>query len=348
MANQRRILLWVLPILAILLLVAAGIALIPVIHPAEPPPAREGWLVIRPPHEVSALAIQDDLLWAGGRDGVVAVDRVRAAVVRTLTCDLPLTYVQDLLVDQEGVLWIAHPEGLSRYDGETCQTYQEADGLPDRRVNVLYADRNHDLWIGTWGGVVHVTENGWLVYTRSDGLADDMVNVILQDSWGDLWLGSYVAPRGGISICPGGVVQAVLCYTFSTNNGLPHNNITDIVEDRQGNIWAGTGLLDRGGAVRFSRSAEGWEIGQVLGQEDGLAGAKVRSILEDQWGGLWFGSEYDGLALLRNGQWQVFAMEDGLSSLEIKVMLQDDAGDLWMGTLDGITCIRNNAIGEWP
>ncbi|MBN2147565.1 MAG: hypothetical protein JW726_09255 [Anaerolineales bacterium] len=330
-----------LPILAIAFFVAAGIVLIPVLRPKEPQPLPEGWRVIRPPHEVSALAIQGEVLWAGGRDGVVAIDREMATVISTLECDVPLTYVQDLLVDNENVLWIGHPEGLSRYDGEECETLQEDDGLPDRRVNTLYQDSSQHLWIGTWGGAVQVGDQGWQVYTTADGLADNMVNVILEDSQGDLWFGSYVAPRGGISICRGGEVEPGACSTFSTSNGLPHNNITDIIEDRQGNVWAGMGLLDRGGAVRFNRSEEGWVIAQTLTQADGLAGKKVRSIFEDQDGVLWFGSEYDGVARLVNDAWEVFTTEDGLSSMEIKVMLQDAEGNLWMGTLDGITRIAN-------
>ena len=35
----------------------------------------DGWTIIRPPHDVMALAIQGDTIWAGGKEGVIGLDR---------------------------------------------------------------------------------------------------------------------------------------------------------------------------------------------------------------------------------------------------------------------------------
>ncbi|MBN1667130.1 MAG: hypothetical protein JW862_08570 [Anaerolineales bacterium] len=305
----------------------------------RPMPARSGWQTIRPPGEVSALALQETTLWAGGREGVVPINTSTQIAGQPLACDLPLAYVQALLVDNEGILWIGHPNGLSRYDGQECSTLGLADGLPDLRVNTLYQDRSGRLWVGTWGGAAVRTGQSWQVFKTADGLPHDMINAILEDSQGNMWFGTYVAPQGGISVCFDDE-----CQTFSTDNGLPHNNITSIIEDEQGYVWAGTGLYHYGGAARFARTGDRWEIVTTLDESDGLAGEKVRSIFQDLEGNLWFGSEYDGLARWGASGWRVFGTADGLSHPEVKTMLQDEQNNLWIGTYDGVTRISAEAL----
>ncbi|MCL7413898.1 MAG: hypothetical protein M8353_09825 [ANME-2 cluster archaeon] len=298
----------------------------------------DGWKIIRPPHDVMALAIQDDTIWAGGKDGVIGLDRESGQVVAELRTEPPMTYVRALLVDREGGLWIGHPSGLTYYDGNTFQTYSTDDGLPDIRVNALMQDHHGHIWVGTWGGAA-VLENGeWRTLTEADGLADDMVNVMLEDNKGGLWFGSYVAPGGGLSYYNDGKWQL-----FTTQNGLPHNNINTLSEDSDGNIWVGTGLYERGGAVTLVNNGTDWTVGHVLAKKDGLAGNKVRSFLQDTDGVMWFGSEYDGVARWKAGEWQVLTEKNGLSNPEIKSLVQDDDANLWIGTRDGITRLNSTA-----
>lgn len=298
-----------------------------------------GWQIIRPPHVVLALAIQEDTVWAGGKDGVYGLDRHSGAIITELECGYPLTYVKALLVSNSDVLWVGHQGGLTCYDGGSCRTYTQEDGLLDNRINGLLQDCDGRLWVGTWGGAAVLQDGGWHVITSADGLANDMVNVMLQDQEGGMWFGSYVAPRGGISY-----LKDEKWQLFSTDNGLPHNNITALLEDETGRIWAGTGLLDRGGAVQLASAETGWAIQQVLTRHDGLAGNKVRSIFQDSDGVLWFGSEYDGLARSDGTRWSVLTENDGLSHPEVMCMLQDVDGTLWIGTLDGITRVDASAL----
>ena len=304
--------------------------------PRQLPP---GWGVIRPPHDVFALALQGNLIWAGGTEGVWALDRQSGRIVTTLTCPSPLTYVRALVIDRSGTLWVGHLGGLTRFDGAACRTLTEEDGLPDGRVNAVFLDREDRLWVGTWDGAAIFDGKIWRVLTSADGLVDDMVNVIAQDAGGGMWFGSYVAPRGGVSRLHNGTWQV-----FTRNTGLPHNNITAIVPDRAGGVWVGAGLYNRGGAARLVQGEGGWRIDRVLQKTEGLAGEKVRAIFEDRSGVLWFGSEYDGLARLEDGRFRVFTSEHGLSHPEIKCLLQDPEGVLWIGTRDGITRLSTEAL----
>ncbi len=292
------------------------------------------WPIIKGIGEISTIVEQGDVIWAGGRDGVFEIDRFNFSIRRKLETDIKFEYVKALLVDKSGVLWIGHINGLTRYDGTSFYTYNEENGLRDKRVNALLEDTNDRLWIGTWRGCAILEHERWTYLSTNDGLSHEMVNVIYEDTRGSMWFGSYVAPAGGISCLHKGGRQI-----FSVENGLPHNNITDIKEDSSGNVWIGAGLLDRGGACRFIFSDGKWELGERLNKKDGLAGEKVRSIFCDDNGGLWFGSEYDGIAYNTNGKWSIYTEKDGLSHNEVKCIIKDAEGNLWLGTYDGITVL---------
>lgn len=301
-----------------------------------------GWTVNRPPHDVMALAIQGDVVWAGGRDGVVAVDRATGHVVEELSCDRRLDYVRDVIVDRDGTLWVAHDNGLSRYDGRSCRTLDETDGLPDHRVNALLDDTSGRLWVGTARGAAVAEHGGWTIFTTADGLADDMVNAIAEDETSGIWLGSYSASQGGVSRLANGRWQVI-----TTREGLPHANVTAFFAAQDGSIWVGTGLFNRGGAARLESTDASWRVAEVLTRDNGLAGEKVRSIFQTRDGTLWFGSEYNGLTRVSADGMQVLGLEDGLSHPEVKCLAQDADGALWIGTGDGIVRVQALALREF-
>lgn len=285
------------------------------------------------------MALQDETLWAGGRDGVWKIDINSGKALMELKCDHPLSYVRSLVIDDIGRLWIAHFKGLASFDSSGCVTYGKDDGLPDERVNALYLDNAGALWVGTWSGAAIYNGKGFTAYAPTNGLVDAMVNVIMQDSTGGMWFGSYTAPAGGLSYCADNS-----CRHFTVKEGLPHNSITSILETTPGEMWVGTGFLDRGGAARFTFTDGAWALSGTLSAGQGLAGEKVRSIYKDNNGALWYGSEYDGIAINRNGSWKIITVSDGLSDNEVKVMLADKYGALWMGTRDGITKISKHEL----
>ncbi|MBN2224828.1 MAG: transcriptional regulator [Deltaproteobacteria bacterium] len=307
----------------------------------EPPPP-PGWTVIRPPINVMTLEIQGDTVWAGGMDGVCAIDIKTRTLTRTIESEPPLSYVKDILADDTGSVWIAHFDGLSRWDGERLVTYTTKDGLPDNRVNALLIDRQGSLWVGTWGGVAIIRDRDFSrieTITTAQGLINNMVNVMLEDSRGGMWFGSHAAPAGGISLYRDG-----RWHYFTVREGLAHNDITSFLQQTPDKIWVGTGYFERGGAVLFAPEAEAWRIDRVLTKKDGLAGWRVRTIFLDSAGDLWFGSETDGVARLRDGDFSILSKRDGFPHQEITSIIEDEDKNLWFGTLGGVTVIERAAL----
>ena len=224
----------------------AGLVLLALHLRARPPgpvkPLLPGISVIRPPHDVMALAVQGDRVWAGGRDGLAAVDRKTGRLLPLPANTPPMRYVRDVRLDGRGGLWVGHRDGLSRYAQGQWRTFTPADGLLTGPVTALWAARDGALWVGGEGGVSRYDGQAFKTLTPSDGPGVTPVDVIYQTRDGAMWFGSASPVRGGLCRFDGGTWQ-----TFTSKNGLPHNSVNDLLEDRQGTLWVATGFGDRGG-----------------------------------------------------------------------------------------------------
>ena len=304
--------------------------------------AHPGFIVIDPPEEVSALAIQGDTVWAGGADGLFRIDRHTYEVLAQTPDERSFRYARAILVDRFGRIWVGHDQGISWLSDGHWLTLTKMDGLPDSRVNTLAEDPSGVLWAGTWGGAVQIALNADApkapiigTWTRSDGLLSDIVHVILPDSRGGIWFGSCNS-RGGISYLS---ADGKWSY-WTVADGLPHEYVTSIYQDQMQDVWVGTGLLSEGGAAVFHYAGGVWSLARTLTRADGLAGEKVRSIFQDQDQWMWLGSEYDGVAIFGTGGVTRLDQTSGLSDNEVKVMVQDQDGQVWIGTRYGVTVIQ--------
>jgi len=306
--------------------------------------AHSGFVVIDPPEEVSALAIQGDIIWAGGVEGLFRIDRHTYEVMAQTPEESGFTYTRAILIDRPGRIWLGHDQGVSCLANGQWQTLTKKDGLPDNRVNTLAEDPSGLIWAGTWGGAVQIAlpadgtkSHIKRTFTREDGLVSDMVNVILPDSYGGIWFGSYNS-RGGISY----LAADGNWHYWTVDNGLPHEYVTSIYQDQLQEVWVGTGLLSEGGAAIFQYTDGAWSLVRTLSKDDGLAGEKVRSIFQDQAQRMWLGSEYDGVAIVDPDGVTILDQTSGLSDNEVKVMLEDQDGQLWLGTRYGVTVITEH------
>ena len=315
------------------LMVGAGFAIRTIVGDLSARNLPQGWLVIRPPHEVSALAIQGDTIWAGGKDGLYAIDRQSGTLLPRPADAPPIRYVSDLLLDSHDRLWIAHQRGVSIYAAEGWRSLSEAEGLLPGPAKALWEDRQGAVWIGGEAGVVRYDGQAFASFTMEDGLGLPSVDVIVQDSQGLLWFGSSSPTHGGLSRYDGSA-----WVTFPAGAVLIHPSVNDIIETTDGALWVATGFASRGGAMRLKDGE--WTS---LTTKEGLAGEKVRSLFQDRDGRLWFGSEYNGVAVTDGSKWVILTPDDGVADLEVKEMVQDTDGVYWLGTADGVSRIERIA-----
>jgi len=207
-----------------------------------------GWLTLARTGQFRALQLEGDLLWAGGRDGLLLVDW-RRGVELPLPQETPsLTGIEALVLDASGTLWVGHELGLTARLGGIW--LENPFGLIPAKVMALMVTRDGRLCAGTWNGAAWLEGNAWHTMTIRDGLPHDRIKALFEDSEGGLWFGSYAAPAGGlVRLADGGKTAYV------PPERLPHANVVAIAEDRQRRIWVGTGFFDRGGLTRIEHWA---------------------------------------------------------------------------------------------
>ncbi len=309
----------------------AGIGyLFTILRPA--PELPEGFHSIYPPNDVMAIALYQDQVWCGGKEGLFQINRETFELIEEIKPVNAFRFVSALLVTDQGrSLWVGHSDGLSRYDGKNWITYTLADGLLDNEVLSLAQAPNGDLWVGTANGLLRVSDQDWTTFTTADGLASNTASVLYFDSAGRLWAASRDVSMGGVSVFNGQTWQA-----YTSQDGLAHDVVNTFFESPPGTIWFGAGFSSYGGLTRFDGHA--WD---TIDSEDGLLANNVRLIYQDRLNIIWIGSEYSGIkAYNAEDPVAVLTPDNGLVGWEVKSMFHDTQGNLWFGTERGLTVIE--------
>ena len=258
--------------------------------------------------------------------------------------------------DQEGNIWIATSEGVSKFDGSGFTT--------EYRQSVVYdilQDRDGTLWFATENGLVHFTSKGNTLYTRDNGLTGNYAYALAQNNQGELFIGT----ENGITVYDGQkfapmtdeidprfkTVRKIIIDPdqkiwigsplglaklskdkvsyYPTNKAYNPYADTFIFMDSQNNIW----LVVRGeGVLRF----DGLNF-TAVNISNGLKNNEIDNIIEDLNGNIWLGtdagiSKYSGDAIIN------FTQEQGIIDKSIRSIIQDDQGYLWFaGNSDGLS-----------
>lgn len=274
-----------------------------------------------------------------------------------------------LFADREGLVWIGHDQGLTKWVPSPFVGYTADHGLLDPFVRTINEDGRGRLWLGTRLGIqiVPFRDGKWRIeeadaITAADGLTDERVYSI-----------AFPAPGEALIATGNGVFQwradeIVDGYTMA--DGLPTNQAEALLHDSQGRTWIGTTLgtaLLADGSVRqvpdsmlretyvyrFREDGTGriWaaardglfiigKAGEVtrLTAADGLTDRSVWDLAPDGDGGMWAGSNGDGLFhVSADGGIERFTTDDGLIDNFIWQVLRDSRGDIWVYTNRGIS-----------
>jgi signal transduction histidine kinase/ligand-binding sensor domain-containing protein len=261
-------------------------------------------------------------------------------------------FVNDLLRDKQGFLWIATFSGLNRYDGYNFKIYNSVVGdtttLCTNGVHTLAEDSLGRIWAQCdFGLSVYDREKDQFVRILSDkndqySLVDNNLTFILIDSKGTLWVGS----QKGLSCLPR--INSIDFYKtkprfkrYIHNDKDPHsltnNYIRSIFEDKEKNIWisSSSNIIDH-----FNPQINNFEH-QIINISDiEKKNDIVVIVLEDNDGLFWFGTYGDGLIswdrktnIFR--QYKNHPGKNSISSNIVSSVRQDKNGILWICTDGG-------------
>ncbi len=135
-------------------------------------------------------------------------------------------------MEPDGVMWMAVEGGVSRFDGETSETYTPEDGLGGHEVEAIAVGPDGLVWFGTENGVSRFDGDTWINYTIDDGLGASRVLSIAVSSESGMWFGT---DGGGVTQFDG-----ENWITYTTDDGLAGNVVHSIVVDGEGMVWFDT------------------------------------------------------------------------------------------------------------
>lgn len=174
--------------------------------------------------------------------------------------------------DKQGLIWIASPYGLARYDGNEYILFEHKVGDPSSLIdNYLFSvieDSHGNLWITSDKGLeLFNRETGQFIHYQHDSDIPDSipsptVYSIAEDKTGNIWLGTEVG------LCRVDYFeQQLLQYPYK--NQLPDNPVYGLLFDEKDNLWMSTNK----GLFRLNYQTLNHSI---YGPEDGLQGKKFK------------------------------------------------------------------------
>lgn len=200
------------------------------------------------PNDVTPMAMLQDsggLMWIGAQNGLVSWDgyRWRRYMAEPSAATGPTSsFINALLEDVQGRLWLATDGGLARLDrskGYFAAAGVKPQELSNVRVFALAADGADTLWIGTAAGLDRLEFSTGRVVRHSEGAAlpglpARRIYAILIDSRRNFWVGTdgglYVLRKGASAFQP----------VATDSNTQPAIEVRRVVEISDGRVWVGT------------------------------------------------------------------------------------------------------------
>ncbi|MBE0564418.1 MAG: response regulator [Krumholzibacteria bacterium] len=285
-------------------------------------------------HEVSALYLDpDSSLWFGTPHGLV-VRRGNEFTEYAPPAGRAWDYVQVLLRDRHGVLWVgAYGAGLLRLTGGEITGIDKDGFLRDDSIHALFEDRDGSLWVGTTNaGVARLRDTPFVALDQTAGLPTNNVRVMERSADGTLWVGM---DSGGLAEVRGDDVVRV----YTVEDGLPGNVVHALHAARDGSLWLGTdrgvGHLKAGKVTTYSTA-------------DGLIHEKVRAICEDREGHIWVGTKGGGVSVITDCAIVNYTTDDGLPDNVVRWIAKDRHGLLWIITEGGPVVWRDGRLEAVP
>jgi signal transduction histidine kinase/ligand-binding sensor domain-containing protein len=321
---------------------------------------------------VTALTEEPDgTVWAGSVSEGLFEFRAGKLIAINASSGLSDNFIQSLLVDREGNLWVGTAGGLDRL----------------RRGNLAVFAQNEGLGYGPVYGLAEVAPGEIWAAKPNDGLyrleGRTFRRLLPSDSnrrYADV--GSLLALNDGNSLVgtPRGVLlfkppktgtrlvdepetdltnKNVLCFARNTDGSVLAGTRSGDVWIRRENVWAAdTNLTQTHPVTAIACETNGtvWigtEGGALHRYKDrehtgfdthnGLLSDLIRTLYLDDSGDLWIGSAGGGLSRCHSGHITTFTAAEGLPDNTISQILEDGKKRLWLGTDRGVACI---AIAE--
>ena len=236
-------------------------------------------------------------------------------------------YVNCVMEDSRGRIWMGTNDGVSRYDGRTGKWKHFLNISSDNVVLSLCEDSQGNVWMGGYAcDAVYVDDRDEEhVFVSSDGQRLRYIYTICEDSGGAIWLG--------------GILNGMVCrYPDGRTRRFNIRGLNHILEYNSDTLL----LATNSGVFFFDKISGNLNAIQLKDSPDFLNTAIQRlCIVPEEPDRLWIGTESRGVVLYETGtgNYVVYNADCGLSSDSVCSLQSDNQGRMWVGTENGLNCI---------
>ena len=205
---------------------------------------------------------------------------------------LPNSYVQSIVQDGKGNIWLATENGLSRFDGNRFTVYNRHNSsLPDNILQSLYYDkRDNCLWIGGKGiSILDLTTYRMKTYKTFQDKKILLVYNFQPATDGGLWISA-----SGTGILHYDREKQKFSTLAQQGENLPSSTTLCTFDDGQGHLYIGYGQDGLCKIDLKSRAIKNFK--HQPGNPNSIPGNSVYKICRDHKNRIWLGTNR-GLAL---------------------------------------------------
>lgn len=143
----------------------------------------------------------------------------------------PNGVVRDVVIDQNGTVWLAAWDGVVSYDGKEFTNHTLKNGLSHHRAYSVLEDSKGNMWFGTMGaGAYKYNGTQFTNLSTNNGMISNIVFDLFEDTQGNIWF----ATDSGVSRYDGAAFMNIPL------SGELQGSVQAISQDGQGDIWIGT------------------------------------------------------------------------------------------------------------
>ncbi|MEX2529020.1 MAG: two-component regulator propeller domain-containing protein [Gemmatimonadota bacterium] len=256
-------------------------------------------------------------------------------------------FVNALLVDRRGVLWVGRSSGLDRLDlgADAFVSYpidpEAPTGLMDHRgVTSLLEDREGHIWMGLASGLsVLNSDRSRITHHRhryaTERFGWGQVTAMLEDLEGVLWLAT---PSELMRFDPTTEGFEYLRHDRLVPDGVNSNLPTALLQDRSEVIWVGTNGY--GLNVHDPKANRFRTFHRPEDQPWREAGFSVYTLFEDSTGTIWMGAGVLYRWDRSSGEFTSFETStdrlNDFGNTGVWALVENPRGFLWAGTFQGL------------
>jgi ligand-binding sensor domain-containing protein len=260
-------------------------------------------------------------IWSTTSSGL-NVTNIKSKKTHPVTDDkIHETSLNKILSDQEGNIWISHPQGLLRCFGEFIQIIDTEKEFNIKNIVALAIDHAGDLWLSSDEGIYKrsVNASGKVIIQKQ------LVNTpyekfpfisLYADDAGNIWAGTYGQGVIRLDTRSGSITHI--------NKELRNGNVLSI-NGKKNEIW----LATLGGGTQIKLKENDLEI-KNFGSEEGLKSDYNYQIFIDSRDRKWFATDGKGAFVLEGTEFH--HLNDSSKSRVLYGFAEDRDGVIWTNT----------------